>query len=568
MSYQNTNISIGVRRHRSFLVIYKGKMDRKFIVAMILSLVTVWGMQYFFSKKNPANTAIVGGAASVGASNQQSTGGSVAIPASPDLLKPLNTEVIFLDDEKIKHAVLTQVETALFKADFSTHGATLTSLMFKKHLGKNKTAIQTVDNQNYRAASVQFNSNFMIALNDATPYGYELADNYIRDDIHYLVYRAYTADWIIKKTFAIAENSYQIDLTVACEPRHEGAQAIKPRILFDAPYMHELGEDDSISCFMYNEQQRAIERKDAGSESGTVWYWQNNQVIFGAYNRYFAHALMKDADHFAQRAYFKRFDAQHTWGILEGSTIAEKKEWTMSFFCGPKVYDHLAATGTPLPDILNFGWMSSICKWILKLLEWLSKHVGNFGLAIILFTMILRLPIMPMTIYGRIKSEEYNKHSATIARIRAKYKDDMAMQQQELMRYYKDHKLSPAAPVIGCLPMLFIQAPVMYCLYTVLSGCLDLYQSPFLGWLIDLSAKDPFYVLPVLMGISMVWSQTLVASDDRQRTIMLFASLVMSVVSASWPAGLVLYFVTNNFLSVGEEYLRKYVTRTKRALRI
>ena len=150
------------------------------------------------------------------------------------------------------------------------------------------------------------------------------------------------------------------------------------------------------------------------------------------------------------------------------------------------------------------------------------------------------------------------KYQPTIQKIRLKYKSDLRKQQEEIMRFHKEHNLSHSAPLLGCLPML-IQMPFLYALYNILGGYLDLYQAPFFGWITDLSSKDPYYILPVFMGISMFWQQSLTPiKDNKQRTIMLFLPIIFTFLFANWPAGLVLYWTVNNLLMVGEDYLRKH----------
>ena len=194
-----------------------------------------------------------------------------------------------------------------------------------------------------------------------------------------------------------------------------------------------------------------------------------------------------------------------------------------------------------------------------KLLYWLFGLIGNYGWAIVVMTILLRLPFVPLSIFGRKKMEEYQRFQPTIQRIRQKYKHDLKMQNQELMKFHADHNLSTATPLLGCLPLL-IQMPILFALYRVLGNYLDLYQAPFFGWIIDLSAKDPYYVIPVLMGLTMLWQQAITPSgDEKQKVMMYFVSIVMTVLFAGFPVGLVLYWTMNNILTLLEDYFRKYV---------
>ena len=134
--------------------------------------------------------------------------------------------------------------------------------------------------------------------------------------------------------------------------------------------------------------------------------------------------------------------------------------------------------------------------------------------------------------------EQYQRYQPAINRIRNKYKNDMVMLQNELMRFYKEHNLSATSPLMGCLPLV-IQMPILFALYRVLNNYLDLYNAPFVLWITDLSSKDPYYVLPVLMGATMIWQQSLTPGvDGKQKTMMLFTSIFMTALFANFPAGL------------------------------
>jgi len=207
--------------------------------------------------------------------------------------------------------------------------------------------------------------------------------------------------------------------------------------------------------------------------------------------------------------------------------------------------------------LLSFGWLSWICKLLLQLLEFLFKHLGNFGLAIVVLTFLLKLPLLPLTISSRKKMEEYQKFQPTINRIRQKYKNDLKQQQIEIARFHQEHNLSQATPLIGCLP-LFIQMPILFSLYRVLGNYLSMYQAPFFGWITDLSAKDPYYILPILMGGTMIWQQQMTPSgDEKQKMMMMFMPIVMVAIFINFPAGLVLYWFVNNFLTVLEDVVRR-----------
>ena len=196
---------------------------------------------------------------------------------------------------------------------------------------------------------------------------------------------------------------------------------------------------------------------------------------------------------------------------------------------------------------------------LLKFLLFLYSFVGNYGLAIIIMAVLLEIPFIPLTIRGKKKMEEFSRYQPAVNRIRQKFRGDVQRMQAELVRFYKEHNLSPAGPMLGCLPLV-LQMPIIFALYRVLGNFIGLYQAPFAGWIFDLSAKDPYYILPVIMGASMMMQQYMTpTTEERTRVVMMFASLLFIAVFSGFPAGLVLYWSVRQVVTLGVESLRKVI---------
>ncbi|MFH1831366.1 MAG: membrane protein insertase YidC [bacterium] len=543
-------------------------MDKKFLFSLLLALLTVGVFHYFYGKKQATDARA--GMVAVGQIPVK-PGEPIKVPTTEQLHKPLNTDVSFVEQKISQQEEIIRIETDNVVATFSTFGAILNTVDYKKYLGRNKTPLRTVYAQSGVDEEQRKKGCFLLALGEKTPYFYKHLYTKTQDNKFIVAFQTESPEWDIRKIYTLSSGSYQIDLVLEFEPKVgplvgavtslvsgkiEGA-AIQPRLFFMSPFIPELG-NDAITAFMYSESSDTVEQKEVTAVHGYAWYWERrDNVVFGAQDRYFAHALIRDNGYFVQRGYYKKISDTSLFSVLEGPQVTEKKSWSMSFYIGPKVYDQLNQAHNRISDILSFGWLSWFCKMMLKLLEFLYQYLHNFGLAIIALTILLRLPFVPLSIYSRKKMEDYQKHQPFITHIRMKYKSDVKMQQEEIMRYHRDHNLSPATPMIGCLPLL-IQLPILFSLYRVLGSYLDLYQAPFFGWIVDLSAKDPFYVLPVLMGVSMIWQQSMTpAADDKQKVIMWFMAVVMTAVFSSFAAGLVLYWFLNNVLTIAEDYFRK-----------
>ena len=520
-------------------------MDKKLFFPIIMSFLTVLGMQYFFNKDEVKDGSVP--------QNVQ-PGQSYKVPTREELSKPINLEIDFLDKKVKAKEVLVEVESEIWKASFSNFGGVLATLEFKNHIGVTKSPLQTI----YKKSFFQREETcFLVALNEKTPYFYKFEEKKDLGDRFVVVYKVETDGWIIRKVYNLHKDSYQIDFKLEIEKSSKSASAITPRLFFNSPFIGEI--EDDTSGVIYSNAKDGIDQEDSSDKIfGKAWVAPS---YFGLENKYFAHTMIKNSDDFVRRAFFKKTPGNRLQGILEGPEIESSKSWNFSFYMGPKSLDDLVKVDEKLETLLSFGWFSFIAKLFVKWLDYFYRLIGNYGIAIILLTLLVKIPFIPLSIYSRKKMDLVAKHQPFISRIKTKFKGDLARQSLEMNKYYKDHNLSQMAQFQGCLPML-IQIPVFFSLFRVLRGYLDLYQAPFYGWIIDLSSKDPFYVLPLLMGASMIWQQRLSPTkDEKMKTAMLFMPLVMVAVFINMPAGLVLYMLVNNLFTLGEDVLRKRVFR-------
>ncbi|MFW6177135.1 MAG: membrane protein insertase YidC [Desulfohalobiaceae bacterium] len=241
------------------------------------------------------------------------------------------------------------------------------------------------------------------------------------------------------------------------------------------------------------------------------------------------------------------------------------QEIDFAYYLGPKQDDYLQGMPNNLEEALNYGWLNIIASPLVKVLKFFYGFVGNYGLAIIMLTIVIKILFWPLSHKCYKSMEKMKKLQPMMKELKEKYKDDRQKMNQEVMRLYKTYKVNPAG---GCLPML-LQIPVFIALYEALLGAVELRHASFIPqvpltdivWLADLSAKDPLYVTPVLMGASMFLQQKLspTSGDPTQAKIMMIMPIVLTFIFLNFPAGLVVYFITNNLLSMLQQWwvLRK-----------
>lgn len=239
----------------------------------------------------------------------------------------------------------------------------------------------------------------------------------------------------------------------------------------------------------------------------------------------------------------------------------DQSDVSLQLYAGPKEFDTLKSMNLGLEDTIDFGWfiygswgiVKAVAKPLFYVLRFLYDYTHNYGVSIILLTIGIKLLFVPLQYKSYKSMKDMQGIQPKVAALQAKYKDDRERLNRELIRLYREHKVNPVG---GCLPML-LQMPVFVALFNILYMTIDLRQAPFILWIKDLSAQDPYYVLPVLMGISMVVQQKIMPTtmDPTQAKIMLLLPAFMTVLFLTFPSGLVLYWLTNNAITILQQFV-------------
>ena len=242
-------------------------------------------------------------------------------------------------------------------------------------------------------------------------------------------------------------------------------------------------------------------------------------------------------------------------GLVEPSVLVApgtQKTVNLKLYAGPEIIEDLEALAPGLELSVDYGMLWPICRPIFWLLKKLFDFTHNWGVAIILVTVIIKLLFYRLSASSYRSMGNMRKLQPKMEALKERYGEDKQKFSQALMELYKKEKINPLG---GCLPIL-IQIPVFIALYYVLLGSVELREAPFCLWITDLSAKDPFYVLPILMGASMLVQQKLnpAPPDPIQAKVMMFMPVVFTALFLSFPSGLVLYWLVNNVLSILQQW--------------
>jgi YidC/Oxa1 family membrane protein insertase len=237
------------------------------------------------------------------------------------------------------------------------------------------------------------------------------------------------------------------------------------------------------------------------------------------------------------------------YGLVKpGETMALK----FASFFGPKQIELLAKVDPKLEQTIDFGFFAVIAKPLLLALHGIHGFVGNYGIAIILLTIILKVLFYPLVKASSTSMHKMKKLNPEMQEMREKYKDDPMKQREEMMKFWQKHKINPMK---GCFPIL-PQIPVFFAFYQTLFRSIELRQAPLGGWIQDLSIADPYYVTPILMAAAMFVQQKLTPTtgmDKTQEKIMMLMPVMFAGMMLTLPAGLTLYMLVNSLISIGQQ---------------
>ncbi|MBT7714583.1 MAG: membrane protein insertase YidC [Deltaproteobacteria bacterium] len=361
----------------------------------------------------------------------------------------------------------------------------------------------------------------------------------------------------IYKTLVFNPDSYQIEMEVKVLNRTRAAQKISPRINFGAGSVSIDREAMPRPKVGMSYIEEDFDTYDEGDFEEGVKI--ENPLWVGIMDTYFLTAI-RTTDESTFRGEMTPLDSvlnQNEIKVpkltyLDQPRVLEKNQvYQRSFqlFVGPKIQSELEKFDLSLPAAMDLGWFDFLAHPLLSVLRWIQGYVVNWGVAIILLTIIVRSVMFPLAFKGMMSMRKMSALNPKIKQIREKNKGNKEKMNKEIMQFYSQHKINPMG---GCLPMV-LQIPVFIGLYQALMPAIELRHNPFIFWMQDLSAPDFTLILPILMGASMFFQQSLSptpAMDPTQQKLMKWMPVMMVMFFLSMPSGLVLYWVISNLISV------------------
>ena len=460
------------------------------------------------------------------------------------------------------------VTTDTFVADINTAGGNIQHLELLKHKDTNDqskpfTLLEQQDGHIYVAQSgllgaglPTHNAEYSVAGDE-----YRLADG--KDTVEVRLTALDSSAARVTKVYTFHRASYLVD--VAYEIENLGKTALLPSAYYQ--FMRDSvpvsGSSKFVPTFtgpaVYTEQEKFKKIEFADIEKNKVKLPANpDNGWIGMLQHYFVSAWLP-ADKGPREFYTRKLDANvFSAGVILPVTSIEPGQTgriSATLYAGP-AQPKLDQIAPGLGLTVDYGWLTIFSTPLFWLMSHINDWINNWGVSIILLTVLIKLAFFPLSAASYRSMAKMRLVAPKLEKIKQQYGDDREKLNHAMMDLYKTEKINPLG---GCLPML-IQIPVFIALYWAILSSVELRHAPFFGWITDLSATDPYYVLPLIMGISMLVQSKLnpVPPDPMQAKLMQIMPIVFSVVFFFFPAGLVLYSVVNNMLSIAQQW---YITR-------
>lgn len=465
-------------------------------------------------------------------------------------------------DFKLQTAQRIHVTTDLYQAEIDSTGGDLRKLVLLKH--------RAADNDK---------SNFILMDDAAKPMTYVAQSGLLGTDLptHNAVFTSVASNYqlqdgqdalqvrlswasngvTVDKIYTFHRNKYAIDVNY--EIHNNTVAAISPTVYYQIVHDNESNQGSALmptftggSYYTEATKFKKLAFSDMEKEPLVV---SSKDGWVGLLQHYFVSAWIPK-EGLAREFYTEKLN-EHMYRIGTKSTldsIAPGASVTVParLFSGPQIKNDLIATAPGLEYTVDYGMLTIVAAPLFWVLSKIYTLVNNWGVAIILLTLLIKAAFYPLSAKSYRSMAQMRELAPRLEALKQKFGDDRQKMQMAMMDIYRTEKINPMS---GCLPIL-IQIPVFISLYWMLLGSVELRHAPFFGWIQDLSAVDPYYILPIIMGLSMIIQTKLnpKPTDPIQAKVMTWMPVVFSVFFFFFPAGLVLYWVVNNIISIWQQW--------------
>ena len=507
----------------------------RMIITVVLCTVLFVGWQFIFMPKKQVTVA--------DNSSEPIQAPTVAADSADSIVVPVDTPVdIPVSGTPLVYMPPFTVDTSDFSIGFDTDSGDIrfVSLSAYKDNANEAPVFIRSDNEgsNYASFTAGISSGYTHAV-ERQPEGTVVTFTAENDILR------------IVKQYLLPDKGYHIPMVLSAENLSGDIRAVPVNVTVGPDLGKGFGADSYVFVGPIIHNKGGTEKKKAKDVKKTLAL---SEPLWGGYtSKYFIFAVFAGGFNYADitKSGNSAVTAFHgTMNIAPGATNSVND---LALYVGAKEYETLKAFGIDLQKSIDYGWFFFLAIPMTKIMNFAYGFVHNYGIAIIILTIIVKVITLPLTLKSMISMRAMSKLQPEMVKIREQYKGDPQKMNAATMDLYKKHKVNPMS---GCLPMI-VQLPIFFALYKSLLVSIELKGAPFFAWIVDLSAKDPYYITPILMGASMFLQQkmTPATADPMQRKIFLMMPVIFTFLFLSFPSGLVVYWLTNNILSIAQQYV-------------
>lgn len=524
-------------------------MEKKTILAVVLSLAVVlgWNFWYYHRYKGTLEANLM--AAEQQKAAKEAPPANAPPPAAAATSAGAADPMGAISAEQPVNARTVVVDTGVTHITLSNEGGVIQSLQLAKFTDDTGNTIDLVDQKSpLKPLSLKFATTEATQKINKTLFATDAPESITltpeKPDATVVFHLSLDNGVVITKKLAFSHGSYTVGIDTAVTLPGGDVTGSS----FGLAWSGLGGDKDTIS---YHGPVVLVDGKRlANAPKANEPKDYDGKILWsGLTGKYFCTAFLLDAEK-SKVTTTQPYEKGYEITVQLPSNAGSNK---LSLYAGPKDHAALDKAGHELDRIINYGWFDIIAKPLYMALLWLNGFVGNYGWSVIILTILVKTIFWPMTQSSFRSMEKMRAVQPQLKKLQERYKNDKAKLNEEMIALYREHQINPLS---GCLPIV-LQIPVFVALYKVLLESIELKGAPFMLWIHDLSMKDPYYVFPVLMGISMFVQQKMspASTDPVQRNIMLILPVIFTVMFINFPAGLVVYWLVNNLLSILQQYI-------------
>ncbi len=518
----------------------------KFLLVLAITFLSLWGWQYYLNKKYPPAASNMAGSAPA-APVAGTVSGSTS-PVSPPVGSPKSAETLKAETNPLTIQKFDYVDENV-KFSISSLGFSFVDFQLNDYKNHEGQQIQFAQNDSlytlqHGGKPVQFqvtvSEDKLVYTGIASIEGKEITRVLKYDkDLKSFVSTILIPEGLSQLEFVIVQNQVVPKSTNFLMPSFDHQDFV---YVSSGKTQSEriTGIKDTE---IFNKETDNVSMASVGSQYFVAAFVNKSDILPKVVKKVAAHKAILSIDY-----------------DLKNTKISELKQ---IIYMGAKKTEILQNIDPTLPEVLNYGMFGFISKLLLSLMKLIHSFVGNWGVAIILLTIVVRTVLLPFNVMSFRSAQAMQKIKPKMDDIKARYKSDPVRMNKETMALMKENN---ANPLSGCLPML-LQIPIFFAFFATISTSVELYHQPFFGWIHDLSSYDPMFILPILMGVTMFFQQKLTPTtmDPMQAKILNFMPLIFTLFMVTLPSGLTLYNFISALFGVVQQYFLLKETKSKSA---